>query len=231
VDVERLVEDARLAGEPVLHVHPPFEAGGSVALLSGSFDPVTVGHLAVAKAALPHAERVVLVYAARTIPKEPDAPEPLLDERSRLAALDAVCRSRPWLAVGISSHGLLVEQVRAARNRFGDAELFAVMGSDKVLQVLDPRWYPDRDAALEELFGAAIVLYAVRAGQEEDVADALGRPANARWSERFIRLPVPPDVAALSSREVRRRLRAGAEVHGLVPDEALASISAGRGSV
>jgi nicotinic acid mononucleotide adenylyltransferase len=217
----------REASEPRLEVDPSVPAPGRVALLSGSFDPVTVGHLGVAAAALATvADLVVLVYAAARLPKEPGAPPGLLPESDRIAALEAVCAGDDRLALGLTSHGLLVDQVRGARRRFPVARLTVLAGSDKAVQLLDPRWYVDRDADLAALFAAAQLRVAVRTGEDVALAAALARPENARWAPRFLPLEVDPAVAGVSSRLVRERIRRGEDVTALVPPAARSFLGA-----
>jgi nicotinamide-nucleotide adenylyltransferase len=218
--VREILERLRKLDRPSLVVRPePDWAPGSVALLSGSFDPVTVAHVALAEAASRLVDLVVLVYSVRTLPKEGPVPPPLLSEEERLEAVERVCAARGF-ALGLCSRGLLADQVVAAAERFPGAALWLVAGSDKVLQLLDPRWYADRDRALEELFSRAGVLYAVRAGDEGRVEEALRRQENERWRGRFRRLDVAPAVAAVSSREVRERVARGEDPRDLVPPEA-----------
>jgi nicotinamide-nucleotide adenylyltransferase len=204
----------------------------AVGLLSGSFDPPTIAHQALAEGLLRiGCDLVLFVWSVRTLPKEPgpggDPSSPLLDAAARLESLAALASSREGpgagsgLGVALSSHGLIAEQAEAAARRFPGARLVAGMGSDKVLQLLDPRWYEDRTAALDHLSGLATVAYAARAGEEEAVGAALADPVNAPWRHAFGRLDCDPAVAAVSSREVRRRLRAGEDVTSLVPPEVL----------
>ena len=195
-----------------------------MALLSGSFDPLTLGHEALSTAAAGRADLVVLVHSVRTLPKEAGATAPLLSEDERLRVLESFCRVRPGLAPALCSHGLLAEQVAAAADRLPRAELAVVAGSDKVLQVLDPRWYRDRDAELAPMFDRAEFWYAVRRGEREAVERLLAAPENAAWAGRFHPLDVGPDVAAVSSRRVRELARRGQNTSGLVPPEAMDSI-------
>ena len=211
-----MLEELRRSDRPSLVLRPDPEASpASVALLAGSFDPITVAHAAMAAAALDRAELVVLLYSARTLPKEPGAPPSMLEEIDRLALLDRVVAGRRGLAVGVCSHGLLAEQVEAATERFPGAELRVVLGSDKLMQLFDRGWYRDRDAALDSMFARARVLYAVRSGDEDAVAAVLS--ANGRWRGFVERLDVPPEIASISSRDVRERRRRGEDVSGLVP--------------
>ena len=217
-----LLEELRSAERPTLLVlgEPP-PRPGTVALLSGSFDPPTVGHLALAEAVRAEADLVLLVYSARTLPKEPGTPPPLLAEEARVEAMRALAGGRPWLRAALCSHGLLADQARAAADRFPGARLLLAMGSDKALQLLDPRWYEDRDRTLEELFALAEVRYGVRAGDEGRVEAALAEPGNARWRTRFRRVELAPGAALVSSRAVREDLREGRSVEGRVPPEVL----------
>jgi nicotinamide-nucleotide adenylyltransferase len=211
---------------------PPATRPAVVGLLSGSFDPPTVAHQALARGLVGiGCDLVLFVWSVRTLPKESapggDPSPPLLDVAARLECLAALSEGPEYpegclgLGVALSSHGLIAEQAEAAARRFPGARLVAGMGSDKVLQLLDPRWYEDRPAALDHLSGLATIAYAARAGEEEMVDVILADPANARWRHAFGQLDCDPAVAAVSSREVRRRLRAGEDVSGLVPPEVL----------
>jgi nicotinic acid mononucleotide adenylyltransferase len=211
------LEALRSVTTPRLVVEPDPGNPRRVALLPGSFDPITVAHAALAEAVRDWADVVVLVYSVRTVPKDVDAEPPLLSERERVEALTRFCAARPGTAAGLCSHGLLVEQIHAAVRVFPAAELALVVGSDKVLQLFDPGWYHDRHAAMEELFGHATVLYAIRAGEKEALRAVLADPANSRWTGRLGQIDVAPEVAAVSSRTVRARLRRGEDVSGLLP--------------
>jgi nicotinamide-nucleotide adenylyltransferase len=219
VDLSPVIERLRSSAKLALEVVPELGSRRSVALLSGSFDPLTVGHEALAREGARRAGTVIMVYSVRSLPKEGTGPPPLLTERERLDALERFCARRPGHALGLASHGLLAEQVTAAAERFPAAELSLVMGSDKALQLLDPGWYEDRDAALRSLFLHARVLYAERSGQGGGVRAALSRPANRPWRDRFELLSVPPEIASVSSRRVRELMARGDDVRALVPPE------------
>jgi nicotinamide-nucleotide adenylyltransferase len=215
------LERLRQTDTPTVIVRPEQNLRrGSVALLSGSFDPMTVAHVALVQAALEKVDLVVLLYSVRTLPKEGDAPPPFLKELERIDVLERFCSRSSRTAVGLSSHGLLAEQVAATRATFSDADVWLIMGSDKVLQILDPKWYEDRDRVLAALFDTAGALYADRAGQEGQVEAAIQSPQNVQWRHRFARLDIPPEVASISSRSVRDRLAAGDDVSELVVPEA-----------
>lgn len=191
-----------------------------VGLVSGSFDPMTVAHAALAEALRAEAaDPVLLVYSPRTIPKDPGAEPPLLRPEERLASVAAWCESRPGLLPAVCSHGLYVDQAEAAARAFPAAEIVLALGADKVLQLFDPSWYEDPDQALDRLFQRASVVYAPRGGQDEAVEQVVGR--HGAWTSRVTRVALPDDLSDVSSSEVRRRVRGGQDVASSVPPEIL----------
>ena len=126
------------------------------AVYPGSFDPLTVAHLAVAGAALEQLglERVDLAVAAAPLGKphldDPGAP--------RLERVRAAIGDRPGLRAIGSTSGLIADQVTGYE--------VVILGADKWAQVLDPVWYEDeahRDRALAAL---PVVAVAPRDGWE-----------------------------------------------------------------
>ena len=109
----------------------------------GTFDPPTVAHLAIAEATLATGavEGVDLVVNRSPLGK-PSA----LALDVRVAMLEAVAASRPWLDVVVTDHQLLAD--------IADGYDVLVLGADKWAQVVDDRWYPSpaaRDAAVARL--------------------------------------------------------------------------------
>jgi hypothetical protein len=109
----------------------------------GTFDPPTIAHLAIAEAAHRQCglDRLDLVVNAMPIGK---AGAQSVD--GRIALLDAVAASRPWLAVARTEHRLLAD-IAAGYD-------VLVLGADKWAQVVDPGYYAsdaERDAAVARL--------------------------------------------------------------------------------
>ncbi len=230
-EIAAALERARRAGPLWLEVlgRPRPSDPGTVGLVSGSFDPMTVAH-----AALVHAlgtELTLLVFSAATLPKEPGPGgpphPPLLDEEGRLASMLAWCAGRTGTAVALCSRGLYADQAEAVAAAFPGARLRFGLGSDKVLQLFDPGWYRDRDADLERLFSLAEVAYAVRPGDEDRLRDRLAD--DPRWASRLRRLELPPEVAGVSSRAVRGALARGEDVSASVPPEVLPFVRSPKG--
>lgn len=154
-------------------------AGGSlIGCYPGSFDPPTIGHLAVAEAALAHCdlERLDLVLSAEPLGKPRAAGA---DERR--ARLEAAVAGMANVAVVVTPAQLLVD-ICAGYD-------VLVVGADKWDQVRDPAWYGSERARDDALARLPRVVVAPRSGAPV--------PRGAEV------LPVDPAVLAVSSSEVR----------------------------
>lgn len=138
-----------------------------VGVYPGTFNPPTVAHLAVARAARDQRrlDRVVLAVSVRPINKE-HVEVPTFEDR--VAVLHAVAAAEgDWLGVAVTEHRLLVDIARPYD--------VLVMGADKWHQVIDPQYYGDdpaaRDAAVAALPELAIARRAPFAVPPEHVLD------------------------------------------------------------
>lgn len=244
-DTARVVALARTQREPdgtdaphadVLAGAADLRAAQRVGVLAGSYNPLTLAHLALAAAALTHAglDHVVWTMAAVTVDKERVERAAVADRLAQLEALAATC---PGSAVARTNHGLYVDQARAFRALIAPgACLTFVVGFDKIVQIFDPRYYTNRDAALAELFALTDVLVAPRAGMGASaLADLLAQPENARFAPHVRFLAVPDDFAQDSSTEVRALANETGEdkaassdrIRTLAPPEGIALIATG----
>jgi nicotinic acid mononucleotide adenylyltransferase len=203
--------------------------GLAIGILTGAFDPLTVAHGALARAALDAGglDAIYLALSRRTVEKEGLARPGQAD---RTLVLRLYARRRDRHGVLLFNRGLYVEQARAARAAFPTARAIRfVVGFDKARQIFDPRYYDDRDAALRALFAAATLLVAPRAGDGAvALAALLDRPENRPFRDAVRPLPFDPAWADASSTVVREAARAGLPVGSLVPPEAAAFIAEAR---
>ena len=112
----------------------------------GSFNPLTLGHLAVAEAALEQCDLdVVDLIVSRVALAKEDVERPRLEDR--VAVLRAAATARPWLGVVITDEQLIADTAAGYD--------VVVMGADKWAQVIDPAFYGGdqeaRDAAVARL--------------------------------------------------------------------------------
>jgi nicotinic acid mononucleotide adenylyltransferase len=182
---------------------------GNILVFSGSFNPPTTAHLALLKQAQHFARQhePMVVYAAfSTHTTDKEAVErPLLLDRIQL--LKRLLHTRlPRAGIMLFNRGLYIEQALAIHASFPRVKrIFFLMGFDKIVQILDPHYYDDRDRVLSALFKLAVLLVAPRGNAgEQALADLLHQPENKRFA-RFIQLlPFDPAYRLVSSTHVRQ---------------------------
>jgi nicotinate-nucleotide adenylyltransferase len=174
-----------------------------IGLFGGSFDPVHIGHLLVAQAACEELglTRLFFIPAAQSPFKPENKPAPA-PERLRLLRLALAGKtncdvdSQEIKRGGIS---YAIDTVRDYARRFPRAELFYLIGADNVAQL--PQW---REA--DELARLAEFVAIPRPGQGPAAFPA---PFRGRALAGF--------QIAVSSSQVRARVKAGLSVEHLVP--------------
>jgi len=170
-----------------------------IGVFGGTFDPVHVGHLAIALAALESVplDRVLFVPVRRSPLKDRD---PLASTADRVAMLETAIAREPRFALsraelereGVSYTVDTLEELRS------QGELFLILGSDALADLA--RWRaPDR---IREL---ATILVAARPGAPEPDAMHGARTFDAPRLD-------------ISSRELRARAARGMSLRYLVPD-------------
>lgn len=194
----------------------------TVGVYPGSFDPLTIAHLAIAEAAVrsAHLDRIDLALSSVALGKEHLAHSSV---EARAAAIRRAARSRRWLDVAITDAQLIAD--------IASGYDVVVMGADKWEQVRDPAWYGGdataRDAALDSL---PRVLVARRPGfdvvgaEELDVDPALAHVSSTRARSGEHHLVAPeahggaPGGVAGGAEKHRRLLVDGNNVIGSRPD-------------
>ena len=129
-----------------------------IGVLAGSFNPPTLAHLALAASAQATAalDAVLWVISRVTVDKEQVTRAPL---PARLAMLSALVAARPHDALAIVNRGLYAEQAIAFHAALPHmCKLCFIVGFDKIVQIVDPRYYTDRPTALALLFSQAELL-------------------------------------------------------------------------
>lgn len=116
-----------------------------IGVYPGTFDPATIAHVAIARAAVDQLglARLDLTISAATLGKDDARLTPIDDRLGRLSEITAFDTR---LAVRSTTDSLLVD--------IAEGYDVLVLGGDKWAQVLDPQWYGGttaRDAALRRL--------------------------------------------------------------------------------
>src|SRR5687767_661758 len=196
---------------------------GRLGLLGGTFDPIHTGHLETARAAQQALDlTAVVLMPARVPPHRQQGPSASMFHRFAMAALavegdDSMTVSDEELSDAGPSYTALTLERLAARGR-EPASLFFITGADAFAEIETWHRYP---AVLE----LAHFIVITRPGMSADsmverlpqLRDRMRAPADrtvAATPSIFLVDARTPDV---SSTEIRRRLRAGANISGLVP--------------
>jgi nicotinamide-nucleotide adenylyltransferase len=225
--VEHALRENSTADAQVIAGAALLRASRRVGLLAGSYNPLTTAHVALAAAAraTAHLEVVAWACATVTVDKERVTRATLAD---RLAQLLAYTERLPGNALVVVNRGLYVDQARLVRTlAAAGAEVDIVVGFDKVVQILDPRYYIDRETALSELFSTAHLLVAPRGPDGRESLDRLlKRPENQPFTGHIAFLDLPGALAADSSTAARRLAAGGAPgfaaLRALLPPEGVA---------
>jgi nicotinamide-nucleotide adenylyltransferase len=178
-----------------------------IGALAGSFNPLTEAHVALGAAARAagQLDAIIWIVSAVTVNKERVERASVVD---RLIQMSALVRGGPD-GCALISGGLYVEQAQVIRALLPEvSELALIVGFDKVEQILNPRYYGDRDGALDELFRLATLLVAPRgADNSARLRALLGRKENRRYERYITGIPMPEQYRWDSSSEARAMAR------------------------
>jgi nicotinic acid mononucleotide adenylyltransferase len=221
--VQALLDQLDPSGPPQALVVPgsPLPRG-DIIVFTGSFNPPTTAHIALMKQAqsVMHSHGSLRLYAAMsklTIDKENVERPTQLD---RIMLLQTLMRRFSHAGVMLFNRGLYVEQAEGIRSSFSGIErILFLIGFDKIVQILDPHYYDNRDAALHELFNLAELLVAPRGNAgERELNELLQQPQNQQFARYIHTLPFNPAYRDISSTHVRQEVSKGANMHD-VPRE------------
>ena len=177
LSIRHSVAQLRQSAAPT--VRPIFVAPGTtapgcrMAVFAGSFNPLTIAHEAIIEQALGtvQCDEAVVSIAVHTIDKTEQQGASLVD---RLVSLTNLARAHQRVSVAVTNLGLYLDQAIAYRKAFPKlGGLIFLVGFDKIVQILDPRYYQDRDRELGQLFRLARFMVAPRGDNDRSDLDLL----------------------------------------------------------
>ena len=174
------------------------------AVFPGAFNPPTIAHVGVARAALGWADEVLWVVPRAFPHKKFEGP----DLGERCAMLCAIADRNAGFSVGIAEGGLYAEIAAEAELALGGAEIGLVCGRDAADRIAS--WDYGAMGVFEEMMARYRLLVAGRGGEYEP---------HERHRERVISLDAGGAFDDVSSSEVRLRMREGLAWEDLVPEE------------
>lgn len=194
-----------------------------VGLYGGTFDPIHVGHLIVARAVRERLEleRVILIPSARP-PHKPAVT--LADAPHRLAMARLAVAHEPGLAVSDcelrrSGPSYTIDTVAEFRQSLGpDAEIVWIIGADTLGELAS--WH-----RVGELVDACRFVIAVRPGWETRDTSSLRGPLSDEQIDRLEASVIETPRIDVSATDVRQRIARGRSIRWLVPDSVRAYIA------
>lgn len=176
-----------------------------VGVFAGSFNPLTVAHEGVIQSARVAAglDMVLWAFSLVTVDKERVARASVAD---RAAQMDAFLGEvAPLDGLIVMDAGLYADQATALASLLSpDSEQWLIVGFDKVVQIFDPRYYDDRDAALAKLFRSSRLLVAGRGGEGQyNLTALLDAEANRQYAQYVRFVPSVEGLAEISSTAAR----------------------------
>jgi len=175
----------------------------SLGVFPGTFNPVTVAHLALAQSALQHVDEVVFVLP-RVLPHKAYSGASFAE---RILMLETVAAGEPRWSIAATDGGLFAEIADECGAVYGvDTRLSFLCGRDAAERIAS--WDYGRPGLFAEMLNRFGLLVAPRQGQW---------PAAGATHPGVRELAIDPAHDAVSASEVRRRIAAGEPWEHLVP--------------
>ena len=185
-----------------------------LAIMGGTFDPIHMGHLRMAHAVQQQLAFDRVVFLPSYIPPHKQTRSDFASWQDRLAMVelavqnyaDFVVSSLEFDRGGVS---YTYDTVNYMQELWPDAAIYLIIGEDSLTQLYT--WYRALDLLRLVYFVAA-----ERPGYEGEVGVARLTKAYGSWAaKKIIHAEVPE--TAISSTEIRKRLREGKPIRGMVP--------------
>jgi nicotinate-nucleotide adenylyltransferase len=179
-------------------------------IFGGSFDPVHVGHLALARACQEQAALDEVWFTPTAIQPLKHA-GPRATDAQRVDMLRLAIEQVPgWrvctLEIDRGGFSYTVDTLRQLHAELPEAKLYFLMGADAVRDV--PQWHEP-----EEIFLFATPLVVLRAGQPEPDFHQIAPLCTSEMQPQRVEMP----AMDVSSSEIRRRRAAGERIDKIVP--------------
>ena len=184
----------------------------SIVVMGGSFNPPTIAHHKLMKAAMDQlgADKGIYVptpaRSLRRKMRKAGFPEEVLSEETRITLLKAMCEEDPRLMVDDcefhrTEKGYTYESMETIQEKYPDAELYFLAGGDKVSVI--SRWH-----RIREFLDRFKILVVKRDGDAPETG-LRENPFLCQHLDRFRIIPAPDGLEGISSSSVRDRLRNG----------------------
>ena len=189
----------------------PAQTPGRLGVLGGSYNPITLAHLALADTVVKTFDMHEVLFLLPEVPPHKTIFGASLEQRLEMMRLAVA--ERPYATVGLSSHGLFLDMYAGLLEVYPPhTEVFFLTGRDAAERILT--WsYDDAAAALRQMFDAFQLIVCDREGPFHLPDDPLLLP----YRQRIHCCTLPPGCQHVSATAVRQRCHQGLPVDDLVP--------------
>jgi len=184
-------------------------------VMGGTFDPIHYGHLVTAEEARVQFGLDQVLFVPNRHPPHKD-PRDVTDPEDRylmtfLATVSNPAFSASRIEIDRPGASYTIDTIRALAAHYPDADIYYITGADAILQILRGEW-----AQSEALLGMCRFIAATRPGYSLDL-ETLRRSNNTgRTLDNVLVMEIP--ALAISSTDIRARVREGRPIAYLVPE-------------
>ncbi|UCD70454.1 MAG: nicotinate-nicotinamide nucleotide adenylyltransferase [Syntrophobacterales bacterium] len=190
-----------------------------VGVLPSSFNPITQGHMAILQGAaeIRTLREIILVLDTQAMDKEIFGAT-LVD---RLLMLRVLFEDHPRFSVGMSNRGLFLAKAEVLKKMYPEGtDITFIVGYDTLSRLFDPKYYEDREGALDRLFACCTFMVTNRGNHGRKAVQRLMAAAeNRRFKDKVHFFEIPNHLAQISSARVRQRVREEKAFARLVPSQ------------
>lgn len=169
-------------------------------VLPGSYNPPTLAHISLMFEALDEtgADRAAAMLSLANCDKDVSRETDML---YREGMLEAMRETFPELAILTTTEARFVDQARALREEYPDAQFDFAMGYDTLTRLFDSKYYESMDELIE-YFDNHQVIVSSRGQHVRDVSNWIEKNAQ-RYIDRIIPFQMLVDMEIISSSDVR----------------------------
>jgi len=175
-----------------------------IGILGGTFNPIHIGHLTLAKEAVRQLKLDKLIFIPSYLPPHKDQ-KGILDAEHRFKMVASAISGNPKfeasrIEVDLKKKSYSIDTLKKLRTQYGpDTEFFFIIGSDSLKELVTWR-------QIDEIFKLSAFVVAKRPGFS--IEETPSQVQAITMAEMDI-----------SSTEIRKRLKEGKDISNLVPDE------------
>ncbi len=197
-----------------------FNPEGSLGIFPASFNPPTMAHLALIRAAKKQTQlgEILVLLDLQAMDKRVIG----ATWEERITMLEVLFQRDPKISIGLANRGLFFDKIEPLRGQYpASTEFTFIVGFDTILRVMDKKYYENEKKSLDELFRQSRFLVANRGAQEKEDFEKLFGKRDWRYRNRVSFFTLPERYTFLSSSFVRGRISEGRPIVGLVPGPVL----------